>query len=829
MVISKKAIGLSEKNGVYYIDTDGPCFKLVFLNAYIVRIRCSFDRSFKEESYSLVMTAWEDRLDEFFGDERKRIDPFIPNKFETGDQIIFCTGEITVIIDKEPFGIDIVDANRQILYSDIRDLAYLKDSQGCVRHYSRISETDCFYGFGEKTGAINKFRKRMVMCNKDAIGYDAEFSDPLYKHIPFYIKLSREYKTACGVFYNNSYESVFDMGCERSGYWPRYSYFSAKGGDIDLFFIYGPSIREVVERYTDLTGKNVLLPIYALGYLGSTMYYTELPEKCDDEITGFIEKAEAENIPCDGFQLSSGYTTGKDNKRYVLTWNKERFAEPEAFFERMNRNGVTVSPNVKPGMLLTHPLYEEFENCGAFIKTKNGKKPYTGRYWGGTGSFVDFSNPKGREVWKKYLKKELIGLGTTSIWNDNCEFEIDEEQTKCDFEGETADTGQMKAVLPNLMAMAAHEAIKENYPDIRPFVINRSGFSGIQRYSQTWAGDNTTCWKTLKYNIATVLGMGLSGVANHGCDIGGFYGPAPEAELFVRWVQNGIFHPRFSIHSCNTDNTVTEPWMYSSFTQYIRDAIRLRYRLIPYFYSLMYEAHRIGSPIMRAMVYEFQDDMSCYEESFDFMVGSSLLVACVLEKGQTSRRVYLPKGCSWYDWYSRERYEGGQTVEVNAPLDIIPMFFRSDSIIPITDNISNLHRQSIEKLTIIIEPWQDCNFLLYEDDGLTNNNCKGQYCETSITVTRTQDKVAVSFKKNGEYRSELKEIILDVICADKGPFSASISGGMLKQYLHADKWQKAAEGWYYDHESNSAKIKYTCIQGDYNVEVNYAPFDLIGM
>ncbi|URZ01119.1 Oligosaccharide 4-alpha-D-glucosyltransferase [Clostridium felsineum] len=137
------------------------------------------------------------------------------------------------------------------------------------------------------------------------------------------------------------------------------------------------------------------------------------------------------------------------------------------------------------------------------------------------------------------------------------------------------------------MSLVANKAVEEVYPNYRQYIVSRSGFAGIQRYAQTWAGDNSTSWKSLKFNIPVILGLGLSGVANQGFDIGGFYGEVPEPELFVRWVQNGIFQPRFSIHSCNNDNTVTEPWMYPSYTKYIREAIKLRYKLVPYMYSLV--------------------------------------------------------------------------------------------------------------------------------------------------------------------------------------------------------------------------------------------------
>ena len=181
-----------------------------------------------------------------------------------------------------------------------------------------------------------------------------------------------------------------------------------------------------------------------------------------------------------------------------------------------------------------------------------------------------------------------------------------DKDCRCSFEGKGGTIGQLKAVMSNIMCHVTDEAIQETFGNQRPYIVCRSGHSGIQKYAQTWAGDNLTCWDSLKYNIATILGMSLSGVANQGCDIGGFYGPAPEAELLVRWIQNGIFQPRFSIHSTNTDNTVTEPWMYSGCKEYIKKAIEFRYQLIPYLYSLMERAHETGLPIMDLFAVHFR-------------------------------------------------------------------------------------------------------------------------------------------------------------------------------------------------------------------------------
>lgn len=828
MKVSSELLHVVEQQ--HYIDlvTDGAKYRIYLMNDHMIRIRCSFDDQFAEEaSYTLAMTAWDDLLDGMV-EERRRVEALPAHCEDKGSYLQLRTGSLRVNIRKRPFAIEITDAEGRVLHEDLNERSYVKDKQGRLYHYSCMRDEDYYYGFGEKSGYLNKKKRRLRMHNVDTIGYDSEHTDPLYKHIPFYIKFNGSLQAATGLFYHNSYDSTFDIGCERSGYWNKYSYFCADGGELDLFFMYGPTIKDVVRHYTDLTGKTILPTQYSLGYMGSTMYYTELEQDSDQAILGFLDKCQAEGIPCDGFFMSSGYTTGEDGKRYVFNWNYSRFPDPQQFIEQMRRKGAALAPNIKPGMLLSHPLYRSFDEAGAYIKDEKGESSQTDRYWGGQASFVDFTNPKGRALWKQHLKSSFIELGVTSIWNDNNEYEINNPDAQCEYEGYKKEISALRPILPNLMAQMAKEAIAEAAPDTRPYIVNRAGFAGIQRYAQTWAGDNHTSWNSLKFNIPVILGMGLSGVANQGCDIGGFYGPAPEPELFVRWVQNGIFQPRFSIHSCNTDNTVTEPWMYPSYTPFIRDAIRLRYRLLPYLYSLLHEASVEGSPVMRPMVYEFQHDSAVWEESFDFMLGQWLLVANVLEKGAATRKVYLPKGSEWIDWYTRERYAGGQTIEVDVSLDSIPMFIRSGAILPQAPKVRNIHNDLMEELHVLIEPSGKSSFMLYEDDGVSNRYKDGEYLKTRIQVETERDTV-IHFTKEGTYTSRVKQIVIDLIGRQVAPVRVMLQGRKLPMYLNKDEWETRDEGWYYDLELHSAKIKYCNRQEDYQLVVNFDVKDLISI
>ena len=833
MKVCTNAYTVAKKDNYFSVMTNSVEIRILFLTDSILRIRAGFDGDFAEESYSLVMTAWEDRMDDFLKGRRTRVEA-ADAVLSDGDREAVIEGRILkVVVEKEPFRICVYDKEGTLLHADIVDLAYMEDSNHRRIHTSEISPEDCFYGFGEKSGSFNKAQKFMSMSPKDAMGYNPRETDSLYKHIPFYIKLNRGTRKAVGYFYHNTCECDFDMGREKSNYWKPHSRYRTDGGDIDLFLIAGPSVRQVVERYTDLTGKSAMLPRYALGYLGSSMYYPELDNDCDDAILDFIDTTREEKIPVDGFQLSSGYCTvetDKGIKRCVFTWNKKRFKDPREFFAQMEKRGVTVSPNVKPGILLIHPRLDEMKAKGMFIKASDSDEPGIGTWWGGKGVFADFTNPSTRTYWKEMLKENVLEYGTSSVWNDNCEYDsLVDKDCRCDFEGKGGTIGQLKSVMSNIMCHITDEAIHETFTNTRPYIVCRSGHCGIQRYAQTWAGDNLTCWDSLKYNIATILGMSLSGVANQGCDIGGFYGPSPEAELMVRWIQNGIFQPRFSIHSTNTDNTVTEPWMYGDCTDYIREAIGLRYQLSPYLYSLMERAHETGLPIMEPMCSAFQEDVKCYEEGVDFMLGDSLLVANVVEKGAVSRKVYLPEGETFYDFYTRAAYEGGRTVELPVDLGSIPLFVRSGAIIPMAeDRLVNLKTQQAEHLRILCAADRDGRFELYEDDGISMDYEKGGFLKTSITMT-AGERTVLDFHQEGHYETAVKTLYLDMIHREKAPYWVKADGETIPHFLHRRKFEEADCGWYYSQRLKSVQIKYPNPKKDYQVIVSFEQFDLIGM
>jgi len=589
---------------------------------------------------------------------------------------------------------------------------------GRVRHYLARPESEQFFGLGEVSGAMDRNGRRIRLSNTDALGYSAKTSDPLYKHIPFYITYNTETQAAFGLFYDTLSDCAFDFGCERSNYHGRYRLFEAEHGDLDYYVIAGPKIADVTRRFTWLTGKPAFMPKWSLGYSGSTMSYTDAAD-AQVRMNEFLAKCAEHDILCSSFHLSSGYTS-IGTKRYVFNWNRDKFPDPAGFVSHYAEHGVRLAPNIKPALLADHPQYEHCAREGYFVTGADGK-PLIAYFWDALGSYVDFTNPKAAAWWKGQVKSALLDIGMAATWNDNNECELKDPTARMSFFGKPHPAVEAKPVQSLLMLKASREAQLEHNGIKRPYVVTRAGMAGLQRYAQTWSGDNATSWETLKYNIRMGLGLALSGVSNAGHDVGGFAGNAPDAELLLRWVECGIFMPRFSIHSWNDDGTVNEPWMHPEITSHVRDLIKFRAYLEPYLYDLMWRYHDAYEPVWRPTFYDFPRDPTCFEDCDEMMLGPSLLVAPVVEPGVLKRSVYLPAGADWYHYWTGTFISGGQSVTVPAEWGRPPLFVRAGSVLPV--NIAPQHfAQPADARAFEVYPLPDDGGFageVFEDDGVS--------------------------------------------------------------------------------------------------------------
>lgn len=680
----------------------------------------------------------------FEGRKRDDLSPFSLPDFQTHqeDQFIrISTDTLQVDVDLEDCNLSWQNRLIPVTFAaDLKNRAYSYDRNSeAVFHYMLRRTDEHYYGFGEKSGALDKYGRRMRMTDLDALGYSAKESDPLYKFIPFYITFIPSLNIAYGLFYDNLSNSIFDMGQELDNYYGLYHYYQADAGDIDYTLIYGPQISDVVKKFSKLIGHPALLPRWSLGYLGSSMLYTDAPN-AQAMLAQFVDECKQNQIPCDMFHLSSGYSMGKDGKRYVFTWNRDRVPNPKEMVNNFHKNGVHVSANVKPCLLSSHPYYQTLLEKDVFIKDSQTGQARLDTFWDGYGSHLDFTNPGAIQWWQEHVQKMLLEYGIDAIWNDNNEYNLWDDDAACCGFNKPIQIKYIRPLQSTLMTRASVEVQQRFRPGQRQYSLSRCAAPGTQRYAQTWSGDNLTDWETLRYNIPMGLGMSLSGFPNIGHDVGGFSGPSPSPELLVRWVQNGIFHPRFTLHSWNSDGTVNTPWMHPEVLPIIRKFIEFRYKLFPYLYTRFFEAYRSGEPIIRPMVYQFPNDEKCHQESFDFMCGPDLLIASVLEEDTRQRRVYLPKEEDWIEMHSGEYYHGGQTITVPAPLEKIPVFVAAGAVIPQGKVMRYVGEKPDDLRELYLFPHQEtgqrtCH--LIEDDGISLDYQKGEYSELEFTLTST--------------------------------------------------------------------------------------------
>ncbi|WP_295634914.1 glycoside hydrolase family 31 protein [Novosphingobium sp.] len=542
---------------------------------------------------------------------------------------------------------------------------------GAVHHYLTRQPGERFYALGERSGPMDRSGRRFRLTNLDAMGYDAETGDPLYKHIPYV--LAADESGAChGEFYDNTSDMVFDFGAELDNYHGHYRHVRATAGDLDLWMIAGPDPLAVTRRFTWLTGRPALMPRWSLGYSGSTMSYTDAPD-AQVQMAQFLAHLEEQDIGCSSFHLSSGYTS-IGAKRYVFHWNRDKFPDPAAFVQSYLDAGVRLVANIKPALLLDHPRFAEVAAKGLFIADDEGA-PTEIQYWDETGGALDFTNPDTAAWWRDQVTDALLRYGIAATWNDNNECEVWDARAQIASFGKARPASDSRPLQPLLMMRASRAAQIAHAPDKAPYVVTRSGMAGLHRYAQTWTGDNCTSWKTLRYNLKMGLGLALSGVSNMGHDVGGFAGPKPDPELFLRWVQAGVLMPRFSIHSWNDDGAVNEPWMHPEVLPAIRRLMALRQTLVPFFDDLACRYAHDFEPIVRPLWLDHPSDPPAWAEGDDHLLGRNLLVALVVEPGATSRTVRFPGTDPWYDVWTGETFQGGSTAVLPAPLDGLPLLF----------------------------------------------------------------------------------------------------------------------------------------------------------
>lgn len=596
------------------------------------------------------------------------------------------------------------------------------------------NQNNIYYALGEKTGFLNKQGYEYEMWNTDEPSAHLEYFKTLYKSVPFYISFNNV--ASYGIFFDNTYKTYFDMGKENS----EYIYFGSDNGNLDYYFIYGPSLKDVVSNYISLTGKTPLPKRKMLGIHQSRWSYGT-KERVDEIINGYIDN----DLPLDVIHLDIDYM---DNYK-VFTYDKSRF-DLKNNIEEWKNKGIEVVTIIDPGTKVEkgYFMYEDGIKNNYFATRNN--EVYVNSVWPGKSVFPDFSKEITRNWWGK-SQKIMTDFGVSGIWNDMNEPASFEgplpDDVEFDKDGQKANHLEIHNVYGHLMAKATFEGLKEATNE-RPYVLTRAAYAGSQKYTSFWTGDNQSLWIHLQMAIPMLCNMSLSGFSFIGTDIGGFGGDVTK-ELLIRWAQVGVFFPLCRNHSAMMTRD-QEPFSFDKETISIyRKALKIRESLIPYYYDLFYHGEQNNTPVMLPLVYYYQDDENTYNLNDQFMIGDSIMVAPVLEQGKTKRMVYLPKG-TWYNINNHKTYTGNQYIVEDAPLDTCPIYVKDSSIIPTYDNINHINEQN--NIVFNIFPGNSSYEHIY-DDGKSYDYRNNILTSYNIKTTQINDNLLIDVDVTNNYKT----------------------------------------------------------------------------
>jgi len=609
---------------------------------------------------------------------------------------------------------------------------------------------ESFFGLGDKPTEFNIRGKRFTLWGTDTYAF-AKDQDPLYRNIPFYIGLNNG--ISYGLFFDNTFKSYFDFGFQEKNqvsFW-------ADGGELNYYYIHGPHMMDVVKRYSHLTGRHPMPPMWALGYHQCRWSY--FPEKKVKEIAfNFRSK----KIPCDAIYLDIDYMDGYR----CFTWNKRYFPDPKRMIRELKADGFQTVVIIDPGIKVdeNYFVYKEAKEKNYFCRRCDDYF-MEGHVWPGRCQFPDFTNPEVRDWWGD-LFKECVEMGVAGIWNDMNEPAVFglgtfPSDVRHNYDGKRGSHRKAHNIYGMQMVRATYEGLKK-LQNKRPFTITRSGYSGVQRYSSVWTGDNVASWEHLRLAGTMCQRLSISGISFCGSDIGGFTGE-PDGELFTRWIQLGVFAPLMRAHSAG-DTPEREPWSFGlEFEAICRQYIELRYRILPYIYSSFWEHFKYGFPILRPVVMHEQGNKENHFRQDEFTFGDKILVYPIYEPECKSVDVYLPKG-EWYYYWDNRLIEGGKTENVLTPLDILPIFLKAGTVLPEYPVMQYTGEFEIHELLLnIYYASYSVNSFVYEDQGDGYGYENNFYLERKFLVSGNEHSFEISQNLEGAYSPRYENCRFKVI------------------------------------------------------------------
>ena len=704
-------------------------FQITAYNSQIIRVQVSQFEAYDEYPYSVVLEPQATSV----------------NFDEQAEQLTMDTGAIKCHINKSALRLRFENSAGDLLNAD-DDTFGISWLGHRVTNYKQLGADEIFLGLGEKGGGVNRRGCSYDNWNTDSFGFNND-TDPLYVSTPFYIGIleGRPY----GIFLDNTHKSHFNFGASNN---ERFAYFSAEGGDLNYYFIQGDTVADVIKQYTLLTGRIQMPPLWSLGF--QQCRYSYYP---DFEVETVAKTFRDKQIPADVIYLDIHYMEAYK----AFTFDNKTFPDPKGLIEKLEGMGFKVVVILDPGIKTEkgYGTYDRGLEEDIFVKYPDGSN-YEASVWPGNSHFTDFTLQKGREWWGKEMRY-YTDMGLEGFWNDMnepaCWGQDMPDMIEFDYEGQQATHLKARNVYGMQMVRATFEGARKIMGNKRPFTLTRSGFSGVQRYSAVWTGDNVAGDDYMLLGQRIVNSLGLTGVPFAGYDVGGFVEESSPA-LFARWLALASFAPFFRVHSM-INSRDSEPWAYGEEVEKIsRNYINLRYKMMPFHYALFREAHETGMPVNRSLAINYHQEEEIYHGNAQhaFTLGEWLLVSPTTST-QDFAKIYIPEG-NWYHFFTDQIVTGGQHHVVETSMEDLPAYAKEGAIIPMQSEVQNMQEDHDGMLRLhIYHGAVSTSQSLYEDDGETYDFEQGAYYSREVSFDGTAGTLKLSARE-GAYASSFNRL-----------------------------------------------------------------------
>ncbi|MEM9340555.1 MAG: TIM-barrel domain-containing protein [Bacteroidota bacterium] len=659
--------------------------------------------------------------------------------------IVLSTDSLSAFLNKRTGTIAFQDRNENLLLetkdSEILPFEIKGTTHHKIKQHFSWDENEALYGLGQHQLRTLNLRRQSVELSQ----HNTRVSIPVLLSTKGY-----------GLYWDNYSQSYFhDAGDS--------SYLASDVADkIQYYFVKGKKFDDVISGLRTLTGASPMLPRWAFGYVQSRNRY-----KTKDELMGVVKKHRELNIPIDAIILD--YLHWGEKGFGSMMFDSIAFPNPEEMIKELHdQYHCKLIVSVWPSFNKKSANWQLFKEKNFLLDLDLGK----------FGEVHDAFNPQAGALYWKLVKDSYWDKGVDGIWFDATEPEKMEKFKKTDcFLGPTAK-------YQNLFSYFDMKNVFESQSKVdtrRVYVLTRSAFLGQQQFgSVVWSGDIKTDFNSLKEQIPSGLNFCMTGLPYWNTDIGGYLGGDPKdekyQELFVRWFQYGAFTPMFRVHGrrhpFKSRSGENEVWSFGETNQKILEQyIKLRYRLLPYMYSLSHKVHSEGYTLMRALVFDFMDDPATHNITDQFLLGN-IMVCPVTDADVTERSVYLPKGCQWFDFWTGEKYKGGQTITASAPIDRIPLFVKEGTLLPLADVMQYAAEKPYDDIELRVYPGKSTEFSLYEDQGENTNYQKGKFSTILFSYDEQENQLTIG-KQKGNYNGLLKKRDFRITKVSKG-FSIGI-------------------------------------------------------